>query len=402
MAAPLQGVRVLDLTSSIAGPWGTQILGALGADVIKVEHPSRGDDTRRWGPPFWNGESGAFLANNSNKRSIGVDLGSEAGRETVLRLLEGADVFVQSMRPGRAARLGLDFERARERNPEIVYCSIGAFGSAGPLKDRPGYDPLMQAAGGIVSVTGEEGRPPVRSGASLVDQGTGMWAVIGILAALRVRDREGGAQLVDTSLYETALNWVPRQLVDYLGSGEVPRRLGSALDILAPYQAFEAADGWIVVAAGNDRLFAALCEAIGQPGLATDPRFASNAERVANREELVALLAEPLRAAPAEHWLALLGEAGVPVAPVQDVAAVAASEQTEALGLLQPLPHPEIPELRVVAPPLSLNGLRIQHVAPAPRLGQHSRELLGEAGLEEGEIDALIREEVVTAPGAVG
>jgi len=400
MGAPLDGVKVLDLTSSIAGPWCTQILGALGAEVIKVEHPKRGDDTRYWGPPFWNGESAAFLATNASKRSIGLDLGSAAGLEVALRLSEGADVFVQNMRPGLVERLGLDFERVRERSPEVVYCSIGAFGAVGPLSHRPGYDPLMQAAGGIVSVTGEEGRPPVRSGISIVDQGTGLWAAVGILAALHTRARDGGAQLVDTSLYETALNWVPRQLVDYFATGKVPRKMGSALDILAPYQAFETADDWIVIAAGNDRLFTTLCETIERPRLAADPRFATNADRVANREQLVELISEPLAAAPAATWLERFEAAGVPVAPVQDIAAVAESPQTQALGILQELPHPAIPELRVVAPPLSLNRARVEHRSAAPDLGEHSRVLLAEAGFGPGEIDELIREEVVTAPAS--
>jgi crotonobetainyl-CoA:carnitine CoA-transferase CaiB-like acyl-CoA transferase len=398
MGAPLEGVRVLDLTSSIAGPWCTQILGALGAEVIKVEHPRRGDDTRYWGPPFWNGESAAFLASNASKRSIGLDLSSAAGLEVVMRLSEGADVFVQNMRPGLVERLGLDFEQVRERSAEIVYCSIGAFGAVGPLSHQPGYDPLMQAFGGIISVTGEEGRPPVRSGISIVDQGTGLWAAVGILAALRARERDGGAQLVDTSLYETALNWVPRQLVDYFATGKVPRKMGSALDILAPYQAFETADDWIVIAAGNDRLFVTLCETIERPELAEDPLFETNADRVANREELVGRISEPLAEAPAAVWLERLEAAGVPVAPVQDIAAVAESPQTEALGILQELPHPAIPDLRVVAPPLSINRSRLEHKSPAPDLGEHSRALLAEAGFGAGEINELIREEVVTAP----
>jgi crotonobetainyl-CoA:carnitine CoA-transferase CaiB-like acyl-CoA transferase len=395
---PLAGLRVLDLTTSIAGPWCTQILGALGADVLKVEHPTRGDDTRYWGPPFWNGETAAFLTTNASKRSIGIDLSSPAGQEVVLRLCEGSDVFVQNLRPGVVERLGLDFERVRERSPNVVYCSLGAFGSVGPLRHQPGYDPLMQAAGGIVSLTGEEDRPPVRCGVSIVDQGAGLWATIGILAALRIQEDGGGAKLVDTSLYETALNWVPRQLVDYFATGRVPSKMGSALEIMAPYQAFRAADAWLFIAAGNDRLFTSLCEVIGLPELCDDSRFATNADRVANREQLVELIATPLAEVPAAIWVERLQEAGVPVALVEDIAGVAESPQTEALGILQELPHRSIPGLRVVAPPLSFNGTRLEHRAAAPGLGEHSKALLREAGYAPPEIEDLIRDKVVTVP----
>jgi crotonobetainyl-CoA:carnitine CoA-transferase CaiB-like acyl-CoA transferase len=387
---PLTGTRVLDCTTSLSGPYCTLILAALGADVAKVEHPERGDDTRAWGPPFWNGESATYLAANAGKRSLAVDLKSEDGREVMLRLAAASDVFVQNLRPGLAERLGLGFDDVRARSPRIVYCSIGAFGREGPLRHQPGYDPLMQAAGGIMSVTGEPGRPPARAGISVVDQGTGMWAAIAILAALRARDAGGGAQLVDTSLFETAVNWLPYQLAGYLGSGRVSGPMGSALGIIAPYQAFEADDGWIMVAAGNDRLFAALCEQLGLPELAADSRFRANPDRVAHREELAALLAERFRTASVAHWLGELDAAGVPAAPVQDLADVAAHEQTRALGLLQPLPHAAVPELRLVALPLSVGGERVRHRSPPPGLGEHTRELLADAGFSVEEVEQLL------------
>jgi crotonobetainyl-CoA:carnitine CoA-transferase CaiB-like acyl-CoA transferase len=387
--SPLEGVRVLDSTTSLSGPYCTLILGALGADVIKIEHPERGDDTRAWGPPFWNDESATYLAANASKRSLAVDLKAAEGREVVLRLASTSDVFVQNLRPGLAERLGLGFEDVRARSPRVVYCSIGAFGKEGPLRHQPGYDPLMQAAGGIMSVTGEPGRPPARAGISVVDQGTGMWAAIAILAALRARDAGAGAQLVDTSLYETAVNWLPYQIAGHLGSGGVPGPLGSALGIIAPYQAFEARDGWIMVAAGNDRLFAALCERLGLPDLVEDSRFRTNPDRVAHREELAALLAERFRTDDVGSWLAALDAAGVPAAPVQNLAEVVAHEQTRALGLLQPLPHRAIPGQRLVGLPLSVGGERVRHRSPAPALGEHSRVLLAEAGYAEEEIEGL-------------
>ena len=292
MFQPLAGIRVVDLTASVAGPYCGLILAGLGADVIKIEHPERGDDARGWGPPFWNGESAVFLVLNAGKRSLGLDVKSPEGLAVAQRLIERSDVFVQSLRPGLAERLGLGFEQLAARNPRLVYCTIGAFGAAGPRSGQPGYDPLMQAAGGIMSVTGEPGRPPVRAGISAVDQGTGMWSALAILAALMGRDAAGRAQLIDTSLFETAVNWVPYQIAGYLGTGRTPRPMGSGMNMLAPYEAFRARDGWVMLAAGNDRLFAALCEALGAPELAGDARFLTNADRVVHREELAAILGE--------------------------------------------------------------------------------------------------------------
>jgi crotonobetainyl-CoA:carnitine CoA-transferase CaiB-like acyl-CoA transferase len=392
MPAPaLEDVRVLELGTSIAGPYCTLILAALGADVVKVEPAGRGDDTREWGPPFWHGESATYLAMNAGKRSVALDLRSPAGVEAALRLAARADVVVQNLRPGLVDELGLGFAAVSAVNDRVVYCSIGSFGAAGPLAHEPGYDPLMQAAGGIMSVTGEPGGPPVRAGASLVDQGTGMWTVIAILVALRTRERASGPQAIDTSLYETAVAWLPYQLAGYLGSGSIPHALGTGISILAPYQAFRASDGWVMVAAGNDRLFERLCRALGRPELAQDARFTSNRARVAHRDELAAPIGDVVAGWTVSETVERLRTARVPVAPIADLAEVAAAEQTEALGLLQPLPHPDVPDLRLVALPLSLNRERPPHRAPPPRLGQHTREVLAEAGFDDDQIDQLER-----------
>ena len=380
---PLEGVRVVDVTSSLAGPYCTEILAALGAGVVKVEHPERGDEARAWGPPFWEGASVMFYAANLSKRSLALDL--KRGRDVLLRLVEKADVFIQSLRPGTAQRLGFGAERLHARNPGLVYCDIGAFGRAGPLRERPGYDPLLQAFGGIMSVTGETGRPGVRVGTSVVDQGTGMWAALGILAALYA----GGGRTVDVSLFETAVALLPYQMTAFLGTGVVPGRYGTAFPLIAPYQVFHVSDGDVMIAAANDGLFQRLCEAIGLPELASERRFATNRDRLERREELAGLIQASLEDKTVADVLARLTEAGVPAAQVNDVGAVAEHEQTTALGLIQHTPKP------TVAFPLSFDGERVSHRTPPPRLGEHTDEILREAGYADDEIERLAAERIV-------
>jgi crotonobetainyl-CoA:carnitine CoA-transferase CaiB-like acyl-CoA transferase len=375
---PLRGVRVVDVTSSFAGPYCTEILAALGADVIKVERPDRGDEARVWGPPFWEDGSALFFTANMSKRSLALDL--KRSVDVLLRLVDTAQVFVQSLRPGAAERLGFGTETLRARNPGLVTCDLTAFGAAGPLHERPGYDPLVQAFSGLMSVTGEPERPGVRVGASVVDQGTGMWAAIGILAALSA----GGGRSVDVSLFETASALLAYHATSYLRDGIVPGRHGSAFPLIAPYETFALAGGDVMIAAANDGLFRKLCASLGADSIADDARFASNPDRIAHRAELAAMLAERLAGRSREDVLALLAEAGVPAAPVNDVGEAVDHEQTSALGLVQELPEPTL------ALPLSFDRERLLHRSPPPRVGEHSAAILREAGYTDGEIAELV------------
>src|SRR6266568_818747 len=395
MDAPLAGLLVADLTQNVAGPTCTQILGDLGAEVVKVERPGRGDDARAWAPPYWGDESATFMSVNRNKRSLAVDMKQAEGRAILERLIARADVFVQSLRAGSVEELGLGWERASSLNPRLVYCSVTAFGTEGPLADRPGYDPLMQALGGIMSVNGHPGQPPARVPVSIVDMGTGMWAAIAILGALRERDRTGRGANVTTALYETALAWSVFQMNQYFGTGEVPQPQGSGTAMICPYEAFPTRDAWVMIAAGSDALFVKACEGLGVPGLPQDARFADNPARVANRAALFDALSAVTRALTSEEVLRRLQQAGVPCAPILTLDRVAAEPQTEASGMLISAKHPRLPDYRTVGLPVRWDGERPGVARVPPLLGEHTAEVLGALGYDEAAVKDLARRHVI-------
>ncbi len=395
MVLPLEGIVVADLTQNVAGPFCTQILGDMGAEVVKVERPGRGDDARAWAPPFWGQESAVFMSMNRNKKSLALDLKKDGGLEVLRRLVARADVFVQSLRAGAVAELGLDFAGATKLSPRLVYCSITAYGARGPLADLPGYDPLMQAYGGLMSVNGHPGQEPARVGTSIVDMGTGMWAALGIVAALRQRDLTGRAIEVTTALFETALMWVSYHAMGYFGSGEVPQPQGSGTAMIAPYQAFPTADGYAMIAAGSDALWVRLADALGAPALARDPRFADNPSRARNRAALVDALSALTRGLKTADLLERLRAAGVPSAPILTIDAVMGEAQTLASGMLVAAPHPRIPDYRSIGLPLRWDAARPEVRRVPPLLGEHTADVLTFLGYTLDDVRGLKAKAVV-------
>ena len=371
---PLSGLTVIEIGQNIAGPFAGTILADLGADVVKIEKPG-GDDAR-----FWLVEKDgkrhplAFHILNRNKRSAVVDFKDEAALTRFLALVERADVLVHNLRPGLAEALGIGHAALEARNPRLVYCEVGAFGRAGPLASKPGYEPLAHAYAGIMAMNGPVEGPPMRAGASIVDPGTGMWAVIGILAALRRRERTGKGGRIDVSLFETGLGWVYQPVSDYLFTGREPERQGNGNSMLTPYQVFETATGPMMVAAGNDRLYRRLCEVLGRPEWGEDARFATVRDRLTNRTALIPLIQLALLTRSRDMWQAALEAAGIPHAPINKVSEAADDAQTTALGAVLTEPGTGYPVLGL---PLSLDGVRPPVRSAAPELGAHTRDVFG-------------------------
>jgi formyl-CoA transferase len=386
---PLHGLRIVDLSRVLAGPYCTMMLGDLGADVVKVELPALGDDTRRWGPPFAGGESTYYLAVNRNKRSLTLNLKHPRARELLRGLVERADVLVENFKPGTLEALGLGYDDLRQLNDRLVYCAISAFGPRGPYRDRPGYDFAIQAMGGIMSVTGQPDGEPMKVGVAVVDVTAGLYALGAILAALRARDRDGVGQRVEVSLFQSQLAWLVNVASAYLVAGQPAGRHGNAHASIVPYQSFKAADDWIAIAAGNDGQFRALARALGREPLAEDARFATNPGRVEHREALIPLLADAIGGWPAADLLAALERAGVSCAPINTIDRVFADPQVEALGAVLHADHPTVGDLPLVRWPFELSETPAALRYPPPLLGQHTDELLAELGLTPEELAAL-------------
>jgi crotonobetainyl-CoA:carnitine CoA-transferase CaiB-like acyl-CoA transferase len=384
---PLSGQRVIDLTQNVAGPYCTQVLADLGAEVIKIERPGSGDDTRHWTPQIGEAMSATYATLNRGKQSLALDLDHPQGQALLRRLLRPNDIVVHSLKPGSAEQRGLGYEDLRPHCPGLIYCALSAFGNIGPLAALPGYDPLIQAYAGIMSVNGHDGQPPARVGVSLVDMGTGLWSVIGILAAVAQRKDSGQGARIDTSLLETGMAWMTNPIANYSASGKLPRRMGSATAMLAPYEVFETADAHVFIGCGADRMFQKLAAALGRAELAQDARFARNADRVAHRDALHEAIATLTRAQTTQVIVDKLRGAGVPVSAVNDLARLLDDPQVEVLGLHQSLAAQS--NVCAVGTPIRIDGERSFHPHLSARVGQDSEAVLRAAGLSADEIAAL-------------
>jgi len=398
---PLDGVRVLDLSRILAGPWATQVLADFGADIIKVERPQGGDDTRRWGPPWLAGDDGEvtaesayYLGANRGKRSVAIDFTSERGQALIRELCQRCDVLVENYKVGGLAKYGLDYASLRALNPKLVYCSITGFGQTGPYASRAGYDAAIQAMGGLMSITGEpDGKPggvPQKVGVAVADLMTGMYAVSAILAALRHAEKHGEGQHIDLALFDTQVAWLANQAMNYLVGGVVPKRQGTAHPNIVPYQVMPSSDGYFMLAVGNDGQFARFCGVLGEPALATDLRYATNASRVAHRNDLVTYLEHRLATRPSAEWLAALEQATVPCAPVNTLDQVFEDPQIKARNMQIDLPHPAAGHVPGVANPVRFSATPVRYQQAAPELGRHTREVLQELlGLDAAELAGL-------------
>ena len=406
MAGALSHIRVLDLSRILAGPWAGQILADLGADVIKVERPGPGDDTRGWGPPWIKDDQGQdtsvasyYLCANRNKRSITVDITQPEGQDIVRRLAAQSDVVLENFKLGGLKQYGLDYDSLKAVNPRLVYCSITGFGQDGPYAPRAGYDFLIQGLGGLMSITGrpdgEPGASPMKVGVALTDILTGLYATNAVLAALAWREQSGEGQYIDMALLDVQVACLANQAMNYLATGSNPRRMGNAHPSIVPYQDFPTEDGHMILAIGNDGQFARFCEVAGRPELAADARFATNRARVENRAELIPLLNEITATRTTTEWIAQLEARAVPCGPINGLAEVFADPQVQARGLAVKMPHPEAGEVPLVASPIRLSKTPVEYRRAPPLVGEHTDEILADLGVDAAGIAGLRERGVV-------
>lgn len=389
----LQGIKVIDLTRILSGPYCTMLLGDMGADIIKIES-SAGDDTRKWGPPFLSDESAYYLSVNRNKRSIVLDLKSKEGKEIFFKLLETADVVVENFRPGTMEKLGFGYEELKARNPKIILASISGFGQTGPYSKKPGYDVIAQGFGGLMSVTGEEGRAPVKAGFSIADLGSGMWAIIGILLALNARHSTNEGQWVDASLSDTMIGWQTFLATGFFATGENPKPLGNAHQSIVPYQVFESANGYFNLGVGNDALWQKTCILLNIPEFINHPDYKTNNDRVKNRTTLIPILQKLFKEKTTVEWITEFELAGIPVGPVNTFEDLYKDEHVHAREMVKTVTHPTIGELKLTGTPVKLSETPGDIQLPPPLLGQHSEEILNELGYSKSQIEELFRNNV--------
>jgi crotonobetainyl-CoA:carnitine CoA-transferase CaiB-like acyl-CoA transferase len=404
--APLHGVRILDLTRVLAGPWASQLLADYGADVVKVERPGTGDDTRAWGPPWLEDQAGDatsdsayFLSANRNKRSLTVDVSTDRGQALIRSLAAESDVVMENFRVGTMAKFGLDYTTLAADHPALIMCSISAYGQSGTRAARPGYDAMIQASGGLMSVTGasdEEGGGPVKVGVAIADIMAGMYATSAILAALVSRQASGHGQHIDVPLYDTQVAWLANQAMNFLVGGECPGRLGTAHPNLVPYQAFPTRDGHLMLAVGNDRQFSRLVECLGLPDVANDARFSNNAVRVANRAALVSVMSDAFGQRDTADWLVSLEAAGVPAGPINSVEDIFTEDYATERALVQTMPHATAGQVPGVANPVHFSATPVAYRHAPPALGEHTRDILRqELGMSDADIDQLAADGVI-------
>ena len=397
MAGPLEGVRVLDLSRVLTGPFCSMLLGDLGAEVIKVEIPKTGDDTRQWGPPFIHGESAYFLSVNRNKKSLTLNLGEEKGRDILYALAEKSDILLENFRPGVTKKLRVDYPTLAGKNPRLIYCSISSYGYSGPYRDRLAYDLVLQAMGGLMGITGEPGRPPVRIGVALSDIGAGMYAAISILAAFAARARTGKGQWIDVSLLDTTVSWLTYMAAYYFATGKNPEKAGSTHPTIVPYQCFKTEDNeYVALAIGNDKLFQNFCRAISNEKLAEDPRFSTNPSRVAHRNQLVPMLEEIFAQKPRDEWLRIFAKADVPAGPVSSIQEIFSDPQILYRKMLVRIQHSTAGEISQIGIPMIFSDTNAEIRSPPPALGEHAEEILGKLlGYDAKRIAELRNEGVI-------
>ena len=395
-AGALDGIRVLDLTRALAGPYCSMFLGDFGAEVAKVEQPQVGDDSRGWGPPFVEKESAYFLSINRNKKSITIDMKTAEGVDLVRRLAGAADVLIENFRPGTMERFGLGEADLRAANPRLIYASLSGFGADGPMKDWPGYDLVIQAYGGFMSITGQRDGEPTKVAVAIIDIVAGLMLGKAIMAALFARERSGIGQKIDTSLLEAEVACLIPYGSDYLATGKVPGRWGNAHPNIVPYQTFNTRDGYMVVGAASEGNWQRLCQAVDKPELANDPRFASNAQRVAHREELIAILQDLFRERDTASWIKILGDAGLPCGPVNTIDRVFNDPQVRHRNMLLEVEHPTAGTVRMAGMPIKLSATPASLRLPPPLLGQHSEEVLQSwLALPEASLQELKRKKII-------